>query len=140
MTEADWNSFLETALKNGSQMKYAFCAPRVLSVISSFASNKLQTKNDDKIYGTSIHEYHSPHGTIKLIRQPIFDESVNTNGHCVVLDLKNFKYRYLQNADTKFNDNIQENDRDGRKAEYLTEMGGQLMLEKESAVLKGVHG
>lgn len=140
LTESDWHSFLETALKSGSTSKYVFCSPRALTVISQFAQNRLLTKRDDNIYGVQIHEYNSPHGTIKLIRQPIFDETTYTSGHVVVIDLKNLKYRYLQNSDTKFNDNIQENDRDGRKAEYITEAGLELQLERESAVLKGVQG
>lgn len=140
LTESDWNSFLELALQKGSTKKWAFCSPRALSVIASFASNKLQTKSDDRVYGVSIHEYISPHGTIKLVRQPMFAESVNTNGHVVVLDLGRFKYRYLQNRDVAFLDNRQENDEDSRKGEYLCEVGGQLMNESEMAVLKGVQG
>lgn len=140
LTEADWESFLETALRKGSTMKYCFCSPRVLTVIASFAKNKLQTVRTDKTYGLSIMEYQSPHGVIKLVRQPLFLESVYTSGHAVVVDLKNMKYRYLQNRDTKFVDNRQENDRDGQKAEYITEMGLQFQLESESAVLKGVQG
>lgn len=140
LTEAEWESFLETALKRGSSMKYVFCAPRVLSVIAQFAKNKLQTRKDDRSYGLTIHEYQSPHGLIKLVRNPIFDESVNTNGHAVALDLGKMKYRYLRDSDVTFKDNIQENDRDGRKAEYLCEFGLQLQNESEMAVLKGVQG
>lgn len=140
LTEAEWDAFLETALKNGSSMKYAFCSPRVLTVISTFAKNKLLTSNNDKSYGLSIMEYQSPHGVVKLVRQPIFDESVNTTGHCVVLDMNQLKYRFLQNRDTSFLDNRQANDIDGQKGEYLTEMGLQFMLERHSAVLKGVQG
>ena len=140
LTESEWDAFLEVALKKGSTMKYVFCAPRVLTVISNFAKNKLQTSQDSKVYGMSIFEYQSPHGTVKLVKQPIFEETSYTAGHAVALDLKNLKYRFLQGRDTAFLDNRQENDRDGQKAEYLTEMGLQLMLEQEMAVLKGVQG
>jgi len=140
LTEAEWDSFLETALRKGSTMKYVFCSSRVLTVISNFAKNRLLTKMDDKTYGVSIHEYQSPHGTVKLIKNPIFDETEYTSGHAVALDMNNIKYRYLQNRDTKFLDNRQENDRDGQKGEYLTEMGLQLQLESEMALLKGVRG
>ncbi len=140
LTEADFNSFLETALKNGSTMKYVFCAPRVLTVISNFAQGRLRTAVDDTIYGLTIHEYQSPHGLIKLVRQPIFDESVQTSGTAVAIDMQNMKYRYLQNSDTTFLDNRQNNDVDGKKGEYLTEMGLEFQLEKEAAMLVGVRG
>jgi len=141
LTEAEWHNFLESALKNGSSMKYVFCAPRVLSVISNFAHGRLQvTKMDDKVFGLSIHEYQSPHGIVKLVRQPIFDESASTSGHAVAVDLKNVKYRFLKDSDTHLLDGRQANDVDGQKSEYLSEMGLQFQLEKESAVLKGVQG
>lgn len=140
LTESEWDSWLETALKKGSRMKYVFCAPRVLTVVSGFAKSKLDFKMDSSRYGVSVSEYQSPHGTVKLVRCPIFDESVNTNGHAVALDMSKIKYRYLKDSDTKFKDNIQENDRDGRKAEYITEFGIQLQNESEMAVLKGVRG
>lgn len=140
LTEAEWDSFLEVALRRGSSMKYVFCSSKVLTAISNFAKNRLLTKMDDRTYGVSIHEYQSPHGVVKLIKNPIFDETSYTSGHAVALDLNNIKYRYLQNRDTKFLENRQENDRDGVKGEYLTEMGLQLMLESEMAVLKGVQG
>lgn len=140
LTEAEFNTFLETALKNGSTYKYVFCAPRVLTVISNFAQGRLRTAQDDTIYGLTIHEYQSPHGMVKLVRQPIFDESAQYSGHAVAVDMQNVKYRYLANSDTTFLDNRQNNDVDGKKGEYLTEMGLQFMLEKEASVLMGVQG
>lgn len=139
LSEYDWNLWLEQALKNGSSMKYVFASPRVLSVVSGFAQSRLLTKLDDKIYGVTIHEYQSPHGLVKLIRQPLFDESVYYTGHAVALDLKNVKYRFLGSRDTKLIDGRQANDADSRKSEYLSEFGLQLMLEEEAAILKNVQ-
>lgn len=140
LTEAEWNNFLETALKNGSSYKYVFCAPRVLSVVSQFGANRVLQKQSDQIYGVTIHEYQSPHGMVKLVRQPIFDETVQTSGMAVAIDLANMKYRYLQDSDTAFLDNRQNNDIDGKKGEYLTEFGLEFQLEKEAAVITGING
>jgi hypothetical protein len=138
LTESDFHSFLETGLKNGSSMKYLFCAPRVLTVISNFAHGRLNTKIDDKIYGVTIHEYQSPHGLVKLVRQSLFDEMTQYSGAGVLLDLKNLKYRFLKDSDVSLKDNRQANDVDGRKSEYLSESGIQMMLEKEAAMFTGV--
>lgn len=140
LTEFEWNAWLETALKNGSTYKYVFCAPRVLSVVSNFAQGRLITKQDDKIFGITIHEYQTPHGVVKLVREPIFDEQSATNGTAIALDLQNLKYRFLADSDTSFLDNRQNNDVDGQKGEYLTEFGLQFMLEKEASVMNGVQG
>lgn len=138
MTEADFHSWLETALKNGSSMKWVFAAPRVLSVVSNFAHGRLQTKPGDKVYGLSIHEYLSPHGTVRFVRQPLFDEVTEYNGAMVALDLKNVKYRFLKDSDVSLLDNRQANDVDGRKSEYLSESGLQFMVEKEASLAKGI--
>lgn len=138
MTEADFHAYLEVALKNGSTMKYNFCAPRVLSVISNFAHGRLQTKIDDKVFGLTIHEYQSPHGLVKLVRQPLFDEMQAYAGAMATIDMKNLKYRYLADSDVHLLDNRQENDRDGRKSEYLSESGLQFMLEREASVGTGI--
>jgi len=47
-------------------------------------------------------------------------------------------YRPLRGRDTKLRANIQENDRDGWKDEYMTEFGMELRLEKAHAIVKGV--
>lgn len=138
MTESDFHSFLEQALKNGSNMKYVFCSPRILSVISNFAHGRLQTKSGEQIFGLSVHEYQTPHGLVKLVRQPLFDESAATAGTMVVLDLKNLKYRFLQDSDVQLLDNRQAPDVDGRKSEYLSESGLQFQLENEAAMATGI--
>lgn len=138
MTEADFNSYLEAQLARGSSMKYTFCAPRVLSVISNFAQGRLKTVQDEKIYGMSIQEYQSPHGLVKLVRQPIFAETSQYAGTMVTIDMNNLKYRYLQDSDVALLQNRQQNDVDGRKAEYLSETGLQMMLEKEAGMANGI--
>ena len=138
MTESDFHTFLEGALKNGSNMKYVFCSPRVLTVISNFAHGRLQTKVGEQIFGLTIHEYQSPHGMVKLVRQPLFDESAAYQGAMVAIDLKNLKYRFLQDSDVQLLDNRQANDVDGRKSEYLSESGLQFQLENEAAVATGI--
>lgn len=138
LTESDFHIFLETALRNGSPTKYLFCAPRVLSVISNWAHGRLKTRVDDKIFGVTIHEYQSPHGMVSLIRQPMFDEISAYNGAVVALDLADVKYRFLKDSDVSLLPNRQANDIDGRKAEYLSESGIQLQIERDQALATGI--
>ncbi len=137
-TESDFNQFLETVLSRGSSMKYLFCSPRVLTVISNFAQGRLRTVTDNQMYGMTIHEYQSPHGVMKLVREPIFDEVSDYAGAMCAVDFKNIKYRFLKDSDVSLLPNRQNNDVDGRKAEYLSESGIQLQLERESALAKGI--
>ena len=140
LTEAEWESFLEQAFFSGNTEKYCFASPRVLSVVSQFATNKLEhiSSDRDTITGLSIHEYQSAHGLLKIVRNPLFSEVDPTVLSAVVIDLPNLKYRFLTDSDTKLYEDIQENDRDGKKGEYISEVGIQLMLEQTHAVLKNV--
>ena len=62
------------------------------------------------------------------------------DGYALGLDLKNLWYRPLQGRDTVLKTNIQANDEDGEKDEYITEAGLQLNLEKTHAVMYGCTG
>lgn len=140
LTETEWENYLENAFESGSTEKYFFCAPRALSVISQFATNKIQhiKPGEDKITGLSIIEYQSPHGLAKLVRNPLFTEVGSAVASVVGLDMTNLKYRYLTDSDTKLYEDIQENDRDGKKGEYITEAGIQTMLESTHSILTDV--
>lgn len=43
LTESEFEGFLRTVFRYGSNTKYLFCAPLILSVISLWAQGKLQT-------------------------------------------------------------------------------------------------
>ena len=89
-------------------------------------------------YGLSVYEYQSAHGVVHLVRTPLFTEVTSAVVSVVVLDMEQIKYRYLTDSDTKVMEDIQENDRDGRKGEYITETGIQVMLEQNHSVLTNV--
>jgi hypothetical protein len=54
--------------------------------------------------------------------------------YCVVLDMENLEYRYLQNRDTKLLTDRQANDADTKIEEYLTECGLKIQLESTHAI------
>ena len=59
-------------------------------------------------------------------------------GYGIVIDPENVKYRPLQGRDTKLETNIQANDENQRKDQYITEAGLEVRLPKTHAVLTGV--
>jgi len=141
LTEADFEAFVRDAFKYGSDVKYGFASPLVLSVINLWGVSKLQTVPRDKTYGLAVTKYISAHGELNLIKNRLFEGAVY-GGYMVVLDFADecVAYRYLQGGDTKLKTNIQDNDADGWKDEYLTEAGLQLKQPDRHAVLTGVTG
>jgi hypothetical protein len=83
-----------------------------------------------------VSKYVSPHGILNIVKHPLFEGYYNGMG--MILDLDNVKYRPLKGRDTKLETNIQPNDADYYKDQYLTEAGIMVKLPKTHAVIKGV--
>jgi len=56
----------------------------------------------------------------------------------VALDLNLIKLVYFNNGVLKSFDDIQENDRDGRKGEWLMEFGAQVNVPKAHSWIRGI--
>jgi len=132
-TEAEFEAFLEKAFTKGNVEKYAFMSPAFVTMINTWAKNKVTKVETDKSYGIRIVRYDSPHGTLNMIKHDLLTGTPFGN-YCIVLDMENLTYRYLQNRDTKLLTNRQANDEDSIKEEYLTECGLQIKLESTHAL------
>lgn len=146
LTEAGFNTFLQTAFRYGSPKKLLLASATVVSAISGFSSAKLQTKVGDSTYGVNITEYISPHGTVNIAKADIL-EGATWGGYAVLLDMGrgNVRYRYLDGGplgsrDTRLYKDRQEPNRDGKLDEWITEAGLEFGQSKTHAVLTGVTG
>lgn len=148
LTEAEFETFLRGLFRYGSQRRTLFASPLVISVLNQFATSKLSLiqSDRDKTYGLDISEWVSPHGTVAIVKHNLLEVGVYT-GYAVAVDFDaNVAYRYLNgdgpggSRDTKLYVNRQENDRDGRKDEWLSECGLQFPQPKRHGVLTGVTG
>ncbi len=138
LTESEWEAFLESGFLYGSDVKYVLCSSRVISYLSAWARNKIQTVSKDKTYGINVTEYLSPHGKVYLLNaRKIFNASPWTT-MALMLDLVNLRYVVLGNRDTKLKTNIQAPDEDQRIDEYLTECSIEIKMEETHALLKNV--
>lgn len=146
-TESElWNA-APSLFKHGSKRKLAFAGSTPLAVVSQWAQGKVQMRPGDNTYGLAITELQSPLGRLGLVHQPMFDDTDVYSGYVAVLDLDGgaVKKRFLSGGiggsrDTHFVENIQENDRDGRKGEYRTEAGFQYGDPAVHGYIYGVTG
>jgi hypothetical protein len=108
---------------------------------NKFPASKQQTKNDETTYGMNVTHYTSPFGDLNLVYHRLL-EGTKYGGYMIVVDMEEMRYRYLANdelnRDTKVLPNRQPNDQDGRKDEYLSEVGVQVGTEKAHGVLTGI--
>ena len=146
LTETEFEGFLRTVFRYGSNTRYLFSAPIVLSVISMWAQGKLQTFSKDKTYGIAISQYISPHGTINLVKELMLENAggvsstSNFGGYAFAVELEELVYRYLQNRDVTFHTDIQHPGDDFYKDQYLAEIGMEFHQERKHGVLTGVTG
>lgn len=143
-TETEWNTVMRGGFEyDAGSTKLGLASNLVISVLNAFAMGKLETRQGESTYGLKVMRYVSPFGTVDLVPHPELRGAVY-GGYLLILDMSEVKYRYLANEDenrnTHVRENIQENDRDGRKDELLTEAGLQFGQEKRHALVTGVTG
>lgn len=147
-TEDEFDTDLITAFRYGGQVKMAFCSPQALGVISSWGRDKLHMVPRDKTYGINVTRFISPHGELNLIRNVLFQEFATAGtpswgeglayGECaVILDMENLYLR--THRDTVLEQNIQANDADSSKEQYITRVGLECRNEETHMDIYGIR-
>jgi len=136
LTAPDFNTFLREGFTYGNDTKMLFAGGLVIQAINEFARGQLIMKTTEKSYGVSIVEYVTAFGKINIVHNPLFVG--NYAGYAFLLDMEGFKYRYMNNRDTKLLTNVQSPDVDGQVDQYLSEVGLQRMQAPRHALLKDV--
>jgi hypothetical protein len=150
MTEAEFFDAFGDVFRHGSTTKTAFSGTLPISVINGYARGKLevvQADNDDT-YGVSISKFRQAGMTLNFVMHRLLDDSTTYENDILILDFnpdgKNLiRQRYLTGGDygssnTHVREHIEENDRDGRKDEVLTEDGLEFGLEKAHALFTNI--
>lgn len=148
LTEAEWETWVRTLSRYSGGSKTVFCSPLVISVLNQFSLGRLETHVGDDTYGVKVMELISAHGSMKLVEHKLLEGAV-WGGYAIAVDFKigDFQYKPLGGSgapkgvrDTKLFTNIQNNDLDGQKDQWLTENGWMIAQPKAHGVLTGVTG
>jgi len=147
LTEGEWEGWLRSFFRYGSNSRYIFASPIILSVVSLWAQGKLQTFPKDKTYGIAISQYISPHGTVNLVKEVMLENSGTPygatgltyfGGYAFAIELEDCVYRYLQNRDVAMETDIQNPGDDLYKDQYICEVGMEFHSERKHGKLTGV--
>jgi len=146
LTESEFEGFLRTVFRYGSDTRYMLCAPILISVVSQWAQGKLQMFPKDKTYGIAITQYLSPHGTVNLVKDIMLENAGGVSstdyygGYGFAVELSEIVYRFLQNRDVTMETDIQLPGDDTYKDQYICEVGCEFHQEKMHGKLTGVTG
>jgi len=108
-----------------------------LNNLNKLARNSSSTRvNFDgsiKAYGMQLQRWILPQGTLYVRTHPLMNTHAKFTNSAFIIDPSAIVYRYMR--DTKMQDNIQANDSDSQKGQWLTEAGVEIRHEKTMAYL-----
>jgi hypothetical protein len=150
LTEAEFFSKFNVAFRYGGKSKFGLSGRTPVDVISGFSRGKLEViqGDNDTTYGLDVMKFRHAHGILNLITHNLFETSTSSYfSQVLILDVAGdgsngtlVRRVYLQNRDTAIKENVQENDRDGRKDLIRGECSIQLGLEKSHALWDNIEG
>jgi hypothetical protein len=141
LTELELFTALRPAFRYGSKEKWALASALAVDVLNTFPRGKLEVQQNERTFGVRVMQYVSPHGTINLVTHYLL-EGATLGGEIWIIDTDALAWRYLKNKrgsrDTHIRKEIQANDVDGRKDEYLTEGGLEFGQPQRHGIIYGI--
>lgn len=117
--------------------RLVFAGNGFLNELNKLARNSSSTRvNFDgtvKTYGMQLQRWILPQGTLYVRTHPLMNTHARFSYGAFIIDPSAIIYRYLR--DTRMEDNIQANDADLQKGQWLTEAGIEVRHEKTMAYL-----
>jgi hypothetical protein len=105
--------------------RIAFCGNGALNSLNKLAKNSSSTRiNFDgfvNVYGMRLQRWIFPQGETYLRTHPLFNTHAQFTNSIAIIDPSSIRYRYMR--DTAHQDNIQANDADETKGQWLSECG-----------------
>jgi hypothetical protein len=137
LTKANFDSYLESAFMYGSNKKLLLSSAKLMTKVNSFGDSAIRLEPGEDTYGLAITRYVCPHGELYLVKHPLLTGAVY-GAMGAILDMDELTYCPLKGRDTKIQTNIQDNDEDAQKDQYLTEAGIEFKSPKKHGLIKNV--
>jgi uncharacterized protein DUF5309 len=133
-----WENLLESAFKFGSSEKLMLAGSTAINVINGMVkkASVMNVVPGGESYGMKLTEYVCPFGSLYIKVHPLFSIHPTYRGWALIVDLDKLVFRYID--DTDFRPNVQANDVDGEKDEFLTEAGMECQHQKAHCLAKGM--
>ena len=139
LSSAQWETFLTTGFRYGSEEKWAFCSPKAIQALNGFAATNIRVVNDRAAtYGVNVHQYISGQGTVNLVPHRDWADSSIYGGYLFLVDMDAVKLR--PGRATRLDKDVQAPDYDGFKDRWLSEISIAVQHERKHALLTGLTG
>lgn len=132
------NCFDYDAMEAGDE-RIVFCGNGAINWLNKLvvadSATRINYQGDVDYYGMNLMKFRIPQGTLYFKTHPLMNVHPVYTYSMFVVNPAGLIYRPLQGRDTKFEDNIQPNDADYRKAQWLTECGLEVHHETTMAYI-----
>ena len=135
---------LERLFRYGSNEKMAFIGSGALLGINRLAKSggQINLTPETVAYGMKVRRWITPFGDLLVKTHPLFSFQATTRNMMVILEPRNMRMRYID--DTFFKKDTSEregghNAIDGRKEEFLTEMGFEFHHPLTFGIMNGLN-
>ena len=117
--------------------RIVFCGNGALMSLNKLAKAGMQVQTEEtvKLYGMELTKWIIPQGTFLFKTHPLLNTHTRYTNSMFVVDPGALLYRYLTGRDTKMEDNIQANDADEMKGQWLSECGLEIHHQATMAYL-----
>jgi hypothetical protein len=124
--------------------RLGFCGNGYLNalnlLIETNNSTQIQYAGTIKVWGLELTKLIIPQGTIYFKTHPLFNKHPVYTKAGFFINPKGLIYRYLKGRDTHFKDNIQANDADEQKGQWLSECGLEVHFESTMCAMFNAGG
>jgi hypothetical protein len=121
--------------------RLVFCGNGALNWLNLLRKNNantyIQYNGDIKFFGMDLQKWTIPQGTLYLKSHPLLNVHPVFQNSMFVINAAGIKYRPLGGRDTKLEKDIQPNDADYIKDQWLTECGFEFHFERTFAYIGG---
>lgn len=126
--------------QGAGDQRIAFCGNEALTALNTLARTSPSTRiNFDgyvSAYGMKLGQWTVPQGTIYLKTHPLFNTNPAYSDLLLAINPRGIKYRPLR--DTAYKADVQGNDEDTMKGQWLTEAGLEVNHEKTMCAIGGL--
>jgi hypothetical protein len=119
--------------------RIVLCGNSFLTSLNKLAKAGMQVRTDQvvRLYGMELQKWIIPQGTFYFRTHPLMNVMPGYTKCAFIIDASAMKYRYMN--DTVAQDNIQANDADEQKGQWLTECGLEVRHEKTMGFLANFY-
>lgn len=146
LTKEAYNNYVQRLFRvtqDKGYEKLCLCGATFISTINTLFERDVIRKTEFTEPKTKarfvVYSHESLFGTIHYKTHPLFTEDPYLNGNGLFLDLGNLRFRPLTDSDTKFLKGRQDNDRDGRKDEWITEAGLEMKFPESCMYIQNAN-